>query len=258
MRFVSALAGLWFCASGAMANPDIDRLVDAMGMPALVRAFAAEGEMSAARLDSEFLNGTGGAVWAETVRKLYDPVRLEEELRSGLVQELDPEVARTALLFLESDLGQRIVALELQGREAMLDSDVKEMAEAAGALAGPQVTDFIALRNLTERNTDAAIAAQTAFFEGMAATITSAFAPPDIEEQRPNIMQDTRIWLTGYYALVQSALSDSDIETYTDFWRTEVGATLDDTLFEVFGQSYIALSYGLGQAVGRLIPPSEL
>lgn len=258
MRLIGALTAIWLGATNALANPDIDRLVDAMGMPALVRAFSDEGIASAARLDEDFLNGQGGSVWAETVRKLYDPARLEAELRRGLYTALDPEVARTALVFFDSDLGARIVALEVQGREAMLDPDVLDMAKAAGADAGASVTDFIALRNLTERNAEAAISAQTAFFDGIAQTITSAFTPPDVEGQRPMIIADTESWLKGYYALVQSALSEDEIETYTAFWQTQVGTAVDDAVFAVFGQSYEGLSYGLGQAVGRLMPPNEL
>ncbi|WP_420011451.1 hypothetical protein [Tateyamaria sp.] len=258
MRFVLSFVALWFSATAALANADIDRLVDAMGMPALVRAFSEEGIASSPELDEAFLNGQGGAVFAETVRKLYDPARLEAELRTGLYEVLDPDMARTALLFAESDLGQRIVTLEVQGRQAMLDADVQDMVKAAGDDAGAAVTDFLAARNLVERNTEAAVVSQVAFFDGLAETITQSFPPPDIEGQRAMIAADTERWLKGYYALVQSALNADEIETYTAFWATEVGTALDDAVFEVFGQSYEAISYGLGQAVGRLVPPNEL
>ena len=258
MRLLARVLGLWICATPAMADPDIDRLIDAMGMPELIRAFSMEGESTGETLDADFLSGQGGSVWAETVRKLYDPARLERALRLGVAETLDPEVARTALMFFDSDLGQRIILLEVQAREAMLNEDIAEMAKAAGAQADAQVRDFIALRNLVERNTDAGISAQNAFFDGFAQSTRSEMPAPDAEDLRNGISTETETWLLGYYAMTQSALSDADIHTYSDFWRTEVGAAVDDAVFEAFSDGYTTLSFALGQAVGLLVPANEL
>ncbi|WP_223428374.1 hypothetical protein [Tateyamaria pelophila] len=258
MRLLAPALGLWVCATTAVAEPDIDRLIDAMGMPELIRAFSVEGEATGKTLDADFLGGQGGSVWAETVRKLYDPTRLERALRIGVAETLDPDLARTALVFFDSDVGQRIVLLEVQAREAMLDNDVAVMAKAAGAQSGAQVRDFIALRNLVERNTDAGVSAQNAFFDGFAQSTRSPMPAPDAEDLRDGIAAETETWLLGYYALTLSALSDEDIDIYSDFWRTEVGAAVDDAIFEAFGDSYTTLSFALGQAVGLLMPADEL
>jgi hypothetical protein len=92
----------------------------------------------------------------------------------------------------------------------------------------------------------------------MSETARSASAPPDIEGQRPVISSETESWLKGYYVLIQSAMEDGDMQTYSDFWRTAVGRAVDDAVFEIFADSYTTLSYGLGQAAGRLLPESEL
>ena len=44
MRILVPFLSLWVCVSTAMADPEVDRLIDAMGMPDLIRAFSAEGE----------------------------------------------------------------------------------------------------------------------------------------------------------------------------------------------------------------------
>jgi hypothetical protein len=258
MRLLVAGMALWLSATAALANADTNRLVDAMGLPALLRAFALEGEASGASLNDSFLNGQGGAVWAETVSALYDPARLESELRAGLAATLDPDIARTALIFFDSAQGQRIIALEVQARAAMLDEDVEAMARSAGTQADAQVVDFLTLRDLIRRNTDAAVTAQTAFFAGMSETLGNANSQPDIEGQRPMISGETESWLKGYYVLIQSALEEGDLQSYSDFWRTAVGRAVDDAVFEVFADNYTSLSYGLGQAAGRLLPPREL
>lgn len=258
MRILVPFLSVWVCVSAAMADPDVDRLIDAMGMPDLIRAFSAEGEAAGDAMDAEFLSGQGGSVWADTVRKLYDPARLENDLRIGLSEILEPETARTALLFFESDVGQRITALEVQAREAMLDEDVETMAKTAGAQADARVRDFLKLRDLVERNTDTGVSAQSAFFDGYTQATRSDVPAPDGEVLRESIQAETETWLLGYYALVQSALSDEDIQTYSDFWQTEVGAAVDDAVFQAFGDSYTTLSFALGQAVGLLSPTGEL
>ena len=258
MRVLSAILTLWVSATAALSDPDIDRLVDAMGMPDLVRAFSVEGQTSADTLDAEFLNGQGGSVWAETVRKLYDPARLESELRSGLAQALDPQTARTALMFFDSEVGRRIISLEVQARVAMLDTDVADMAKAAGADSDAQVRAFIDTRNLVERNTDAAVLAQDAFFAGFAQATGAATPAPDTDALRLGIEKETERWLIGYYALIQSALGQDDLDIYSEFWQTQVGTAVDDAVFEVFGTSYTTLSFALGQAVGLLMPADEL
>lgn len=258
MRLLACVAGLWAGASMALADPDIDRLVDAMGMPELIRAFSAEGIETSRTLNAEFLNGQGGSVWAETVDRLYDPERIESAVRIGLAENLDPEVARAALVFFESDLGQRIVALEVAGRHAMLDPEVAEMAKAAGAQAGPDVTAFLELRNLVERNTDAGVSAQGAFFDGLAQATRATTPPPDAEEMRASIATEAEAWLRGYYAMTQSALSAEEIATYSDFFGTEVGAAVDDAVFDAFSDSYTTLSFALGQTIGLLLPANEL
>lgn len=258
MRLLAPFLSLWVFAGAAMADPDVDRLIDAMGMPDLIRAFSVEGEAAGKTMDAEFLNGQGGSVWAETVRKLYDPARLETALRIGVAETLDPETARTALLFFDSDVGKRITSLEVQARMAMLDEDVETMAKAAGAQSDARVRDFLDLRDLVERNTDTGVAAQSAFFDGYTQATRSDVPAPDGELLRRSIQAETETWLLGYYALVQSALSTEDIETYSDFWQTEVGAAVDEAVFRAFGDSYTTLSFALGQAVGLLSPTGDL
>ncbi|MFL4471159.1 DUF2059 domain-containing protein [Tateyamaria armeniaca] len=258
MGIRAATLALILSASNALASPETDRLVDALGIPALIAAFSIEGMENGASINDGFLNGQGGSVWAETVRRLYDPARLEEEVRSAFAATLDDQTAAQALLFFESDLGTRIVDLEVQARNAMLNDDLEEAAKSAPSAASASITEFLEIRNLVERNADAAMAAQVAFFAGMAETSNQNDPLPDTEAQRALILAETERWLRGYYALAQSPLSADDVAIYTAFWETEVATALDDALFDAFGNSYATLSFGLGQAAGRLLPQNDL
>ncbi|WP_299280790.1 DUF2059 domain-containing protein [uncultured Tateyamaria sp.] len=258
MPLRTAIAALCLSASAALANPDVDRLIEAMGVPALIAAFSEDGIEAGGAINDTMLQGQGGTVWVETVRKLYDPARLLAELQDAMAATLDESTTAQALLFFESDIGTKIIDLEVQARQAMQNPDVEAAARAAGAEAGPVVTQFLDLRDLVTRNTDAAVMAQTAFFAGIAETSLNNTAPPDVEAQRPAIMEDTSAWLYGYYALIQSPMTEDEIETYAGFWATDVGQALDNALFDAFAQSYATLSYGLGQAAGALMPENEL
>lgn len=258
MGLRAAALALCLGANAASASPETDRLVDAMGLPGLIAAFATDGIANSEMINDGVLNGQGGAVWAETVARLYDPARLEEEVRASFDAALDDETAAQALLFFESDLGARIVDLEVQARNAMLDPELEAAAKSSPAASGDALTRFLELRNLVERNTDAAVNAQVAFFAGLAATSPAAPPPPDVEAQRALIRVETESWLRGYYALAQSPLSADDVAIYTAFWDTDVAEAVDDALFEAFATSYATLSFGLGQAAGRLLPQNDL
>ncbi|MEO0403074.1 MAG: hypothetical protein AAF214_11920 [Pseudomonadota bacterium] len=258
MRLLSACLAIGLSVQSAVANTTVNQLVNVMGVPALIQAFSEEGVGAGETINQNFLSGQGGDVWAETVRRLYDPARLEVELTASLAEVLDADVASQALLFFESEIGAKVIALEVAARQAMQNADLEATARAAGAQAGETVVDFLALRNLIERNTTAAITAQTAFFAGLVETSGRADVAPDIQEQRSTIMAETESWLRGYYALIQSPLSADEVAIYTAFWDTDVGKALDDAMFAAFGASYASLSYGLGQAAGRLLPQNEL
>ena len=258
MRALAAVLVLVLGTTASRASIETDRLVDALGIPALIVAFSTEGIEAGSAINDGILNGQGGDVWAETVRRLYDPARLDAELRSAFAASLDPDVTAQALLFFESDLGVRVVEFEVQARQAMLNPELEAAARAAPSAASKTITAFLAVRDLVARNADATLAAQAAFFDGLASTASRAVPVPDIEAQRENVVAETESWLRGYYALAQSPLGTDEVAIYNAFWDTDVGQALDDALFEAFGASYASLSYGLGQAAGRRLPQNEL
>ncbi len=249
-------AALWVACASTVAA-DVDAMVDALGVPQLIAIFASEGAQSGALIDQGMLNGQGGDVWAETVRRLYDPARMEQEMRASMAREVDPDVAAQALLFLQSDIGTKAIDLEVQARQAFTNPDVEAAARAAPAAQADAVTDFLATRDLIDRNTDVAVDARIAFFEGLMEG-SGRGEMPDLDGLRAGIATETEGWLRGYYALTQSAMTADEVAVLTAFWETDVGQAVDDALFVAFGQSYVTLSYGLGQAAGRLMPQNEL
>ena len=257
MRRVAVAIAIWLFAGTAQSDSAGDRLFDAMGIPALIAAFAEEGVQSIPSLDASFLGGQGGDVFAETAQRLYDPARIEAELRASFKDLVDPQDARQAEVFFASKQGMDIVALEVEARQAMVDDTLEDAVKAASSEASAGVLRLISVRDLVEVNTDIAMAARHAFYEGLVSAAPGTQAP-DIEGQRGIVAEDTRAWITGYYMLVASALDESDLDTYAAFWETDVGQGVDAALSEAFEKSYVTLSFGLGQIVGRLLPQNDL
>lgn len=258
MRLIAALFIYVFGVHASHASPDTDRLLDAMGIPSLMQAFSVDGQVAGEAINKAFLNGQGGDVWAETVRRMYDPARLELEMRSAMAATVDRDTALQAALFFESELGQRVVDLETQARRAMQSPELEAVARAAPSGRSAQLSGFLTIRDLVERNTKASLTAQAAFYDGMALTSGQPDIRPDFKTQYDEIEAETESWLRGYFALAQSPLSQDEVAIYTAFWDTDVGRTLDDALFAAFADSYKTLSFGLGQAVGRLLPQNDL
>ncbi|WP_299692761.1 DUF2059 domain-containing protein [uncultured Tateyamaria sp.] len=257
MRAAALATALWLTALAAQADSASDQLFDAMGIPGLIAAFAKDGQQTIPDLNAGFLDGQGGDVFVETAQRLYDPARLETELRAQFGERLDPQDARQAVVFFDSDQGQRIVAIEVEARRAMVDDVLEEAAKAASDTASADVLRLISVRDLVEVNTDIAIAARFAFYDGLSVA-APGIDTPEIEGQRGIVAEDTRAWITGYYMLVASALQEDDLDTYAAFWETDVGQGVDAALSQAFEQSYVTLSHGLGQLVGRMLPQNDL
>lgn len=254
-RALAAVAAFGLSLQAVWADPD--QLVDAMGLPALIEAFATDGVRVGQTIDDGFLNGQGGQVWTSTVAQLYDPTRIEAEMRGVMAATLDAEVAAQALLFFASDIGAKVVSVEIEARRAFLNPALEDAAKAAPAAQADAVTALLETRDLIERNAETTVRAQLAFYDGLIATSGQGDAP-DADAARARVLGDTEAWLRGYYALIHSALTADEIAIYRAFWDTEVGRAVDDALFAAFGDSYTTLSFGLGQAAGRLLPQSEL
>ncbi|WP_415920454.1 hypothetical protein [Tateyamaria sp. SN6-1] len=257
MRHALFAALLWCIAVPVQADGVANRLFDAMGLPGLISAFAEDGRQSMQAIDRNFLGGDGGDVFYETARRLYDPARMEAELRTSFAAQVDPADAEQALVFFDSAQGQDIVRLEVEARAAIVDESVEAAVRAQASNANDAVLRLLEVRDLVAVNTDIAVAARLAFFDGLLAA-APGMDVPDVDGQRAAIEDETRAWITGYYMLVGSALEANALDTYAAFWETDVGQGVDAALSTAFEESYVALSYGLGQVVGRLLPQNDL
>lgn len=261
-------------AAGALrADPQVDRLAEALALDRLVEIMREEGLRYGRDLEDELFPGSGGARWAATVRRIHDPARMESMLRDRLAQELRGREAPLGVIlgFLTTDPGAALIALELTAREALLDEGVKDAAEVAhedmAARADPrldQLRRFVEANDLIESNVAGALNSNLAFYRGM---IEGGAVKPELSEsemladlwsQEPQIRLDTEQWLYPYLALAYQPASDADLDAYVDFSLTSEGRLLNRALFAAFDAMFAMLSFDLGYAAAVFLEGEDI
>lgn len=242
-------------------------LADLMRMDETFAIMAEEGRAHGTEIEAGSFPGRGGAGWAATVARIYDTERMRTRFLAVFAEALknDPAAIEAASRFFGSDLGQRILTLELDARRAMIDDDVSEAAEVTAekmkAARDPRlrlVRKMIEAADLVEMNVAGALSANLAFARGMAETLPSARSQPaedmlsEIWGQESGIRASTTTWLYSYLVMAYAPLSDAELQSYVDFWAAPEGKAVNAALFAAFDAAFVPISEELGQAVGAM------
>jgi hypothetical protein len=206
------------------------------------------------------------------VEAIYDVPTLREGFDAALEAEIAGHPALPEMLaFFGSDLGQRILTLEVDARRALLDEGVKEAAQVTSekmqAERDPRIKligRLIEANDLLEMNVAGALTGNLAFLQGMAregtygADVDDEQMMSDVWGQEDQVRTDTSAWLYSYMALAYQPLSDAELEAYIDFSETPAGQRLNAALFAAFDVVFKQVSYNLGRAAGRAALGSDI
>ncbi|MEL6913035.1 MAG: DUF2059 domain-containing protein [Pseudomonadota bacterium] len=270
MRAGLALAfGLVVVAGAAAADP-VDRLLDAMQIDEVVNILVDEGSATALGLEERMFPGRGGAAWEDEVERIYERDAREAALAADMRKRLEGEDLAPLLAFLESDVGQRVMALEVSARRAFVDPEMEEIAlslfadaeEEEPVLHG-QVMEFVEVNDLVDQNVEGAFRANAAFalgaheagaFPGMSldALVAQLWGGDEAVEA------DVSSWLYAYLMTAYRPLPEEDLAAYIDLSRTPSGQLLNDVLMTSFGTLFTDISFDLGSAAGRFMAQQEL
>jgi hypothetical protein len=210
--------------------------------------------------------GGGGPGWDRAISGIYDiPVlraRFNRALREGLAP--DPEATAAIIDFFSSDLGTRILTLEIEARRAFLDEAAEDAARVAAdklrAGRDPrarQIERFIEAADLLEMNVAGGLSGNLAFMSGMNETGINGVILPQAEVmeqvwgQEAQIRSDTESWLHAYLGLAYSPLTEAELDAYIAFWESPAGQRLNAVLFNAFDQTFVVVSRDLGRAAGQ-------
>lgn len=248
------------------AEASVSGLTQILKLPDLLEVMRLEGVDYGAQMEEELFPGKGGAPWASIVGLIYDGPTMLTRFEAAFAEQLVGREAEIAAMqtFFSSDLGQRILALEVEARRSLLDDAVEEAAkaraedmEAAGEARFADLQKFTEVNDLIEANISGALNSNLAFFQGLAEVgglsegMTEDDMLSDVWSQEPEIRAETEAWVYPYLALAYGPLSDDEMATYLQFSESLPGQVLNSALFAAFDVLFRGISRDLGRAAAK-------
>lgn len=252
-------------AGDPVAEITVDRMAEVMRLGDLFQVLRDEGLAHGAGLETDMFPSGGGQGWRDELSAIYDAPRLQAAFTDALKADLSaqPETLEAIVAFFGTDLGQRIVGLEIEARRTFLDTAAEEAArvaaEDASAARDPRVAlidRMIEAGDMLEMNVAGAMSGSLAFSTGMADAGAYGAMPrdqilSDVWGQEDQIRADTSTWLHAYLGLAYAPLTEAELETYVEFWESPAGQRLNAALFTAFDSVFRQVSLDLGRAAGR-------
>lgn len=242
-----------------------------MDIGGVVEVMQVEGQSYGADIEASMLGNRGGSAWRAVVADIYDSERMSDVVLDGMARSLSGADVAPMLEFFESDRGQRIVALELSARQALLDDEVEALAteryEGLKSEGDPRLdllTAFIEANDLIDSNVVGGLNANYAFYQGLrdGGALDGSFGEAeilaDVWSQEDAIRTDTTEWVYAYLTMAYQPLDDADIEAYTAFSETEAGRRLNRALFDAFDEIYTGISHTLGRTAATYLSGEDI
>lgn len=254
-----------FClALPAWSSELSGRLMEVAQIERLLVQLSREAERSAVGVDEDFLDGGGGPVFFDTVRKLNDPERLAPRFETLLMEKLTDQQVEALLLFFDSELGQEIVELEMSAREVMFDEQIEESVKQQVGQSGPPelVVRMMEEGDLVERNVRDSMSSLRQFYLGQIDGGQPDLSKSDVDallsETEDYVRNDTQIWLESFLTFAYSPLEEEELKTYVELWETQTGKAYDTALFYAFATLFDEIGFATGQLVARMSRVSDI
>ncbi len=273
LRALALSAVMLVAAAPPLLAQRAESLVDLLRLDEVLEVMRIEGIEHGEAIGQTLLGAGDEAAWAQMVARIYDGERMQAIMVRGLEQSLpaDPAVLEAVEAFFTSDLGRRVVELEVGARRAMLDDAVEEVAREAWqvleAEGGPRVDAlrrFIAVGDLVEQNVAGGLNATFAFYVGLGDSgagfpgMGDADMLAEVQSQEPAIRSEIDGWLHAYLAMAFGPLTEAELDAYSDFFATPEGRALNAALFSGFNGMFEAMSRQLGRAAGGMMLGEDL
>jgi Uncharacterized protein conserved in bacteria (DUF2059) len=246
-------------------SPETMALTEALRLDDLFAVLRDEGLAAGARIEADMFPSGGGSAWASALNRIYVLSALREGFDRELDRELgrDPKILAEIQAFFASDLGARIVGLEIAARRAFLDEAAEDAARVAADKRRTgrdprvdQIDRFITAGDLLEMNVAGALTGNLAFMSGLNDSGANGPGLPQDEllqsvwDQEAGIREDTSVWMHAYLGLAYEPLTETELDTYIAFWESPAGRRLNAALFVAFDKVFREVSYELGRAAG--------
>lgn len=107
------------------------QVLRALGLSDVIAVMRQEGLAQAADMSGALLPSGAASDWQRSLGMIYNMDQMEKTVTRRFFKELGDVEMAPVLAFLTSPTGQRLVALELSAREAMMEGDIEQAARAA-------------------------------------------------------------------------------------------------------------------------------
>jgi len=266
-----ALIGTFASPALAQDKSQIETLFDSMGLPDMLEIMREEGVSYGAEIGEGVFQGKPSPAWNAIVEGIYDTSMMRDRVLTDLAAELEGDDIAAIQTFFDSELGVRIVDLEVAARRALLDDTIKQASNEVAALAiadkTPRyllVSEFVDANDLIETNVAGALNSNYAFFMGLmeGGALGEGMSEDEVLAnlwtQEPEIRQSTTEWVYAYSLLAYQPLSDDDLQAYIDFSNTQAGRDINTAMFASFDGVFEDISHALGLASTQVALSEEL
>lgn len=250
------------------ADP-VNDLQEALQIDAMLDIMRIEGLAYGADLANDLIPGGSSPRWEGMLAQIYDPQKMRAVMGrsfSAIIKDTDPAPLIT---FFSSDMGQKVIQLELSARRAMVDDPVEEAARQAyldlvgsGDARLQQIDRFVEANDLVEANVAGALNASFRFYSGLVQGgglgMSEAEILQDVWSQEEETRTDTREWVYAFLLLAYEPLTDKELDAYIALSETAQGRALNRALFAGFNDMYDEVSFALGLAAAQMMQQQEL
>jgi hypothetical protein len=271
-----AAVPLWAEGAGdaqPAAQAEVMRLSEVMQIGGVVEVMRAEGIDYGVTLEAEMFPDAGGEDWQAAVARIYEPKAMRSLFDARLATELadQPQAVAAALTFFDTELGQKILTLELEARRVLMDDDAEEAAKARleemRANEDPRfaaLEGFAEANDLIEMNVMGALNANLAFYKGLNAEgafpggMTEEDMLADVWGQEADVRAETEAWLFPFLALAYGGLTDEELAAYQAFSETPAGVAINAAVFAAFDEVFVDISEKLGREAARQMQGQDI
>lgn len=262
---------LWAVPGTAEVTPRLQNLFGLISLSSTIEVMRKEGQDYGQSLRDEMFPGSGGASWDAEIDKIYNLKWMTAIVQDGMAKSLEGADIDPIIAFFQTDLGKRIIKLELSARRTLFDKDLeaasKQRFKDMARKHDPRVAlleRFVRANDLIEENVAGAMTSNLAFYKGLRDGKAKGFdlsedqMLEDIWGQEDQIRADTTDWINGYVTLAYMPLKDRELRAYIEFSKTRAGRDLNQALFHGFDLMFVKISNRLGLAAARYMSGEDI
>ena len=257
------------CASAQISLADqSDAMLDALGMPEIVRIMRDEGIAYGGEMALDLVPGGNTAAWQRAVSDIYDVEAMDAMIRDSFEKSFTVTNADPLIDFFEGP-GAEIVQLELSARRAMIDDRVETAAREAfrdsDGTREPRLElleRYVDSNDLIESNVVGALNASYQFYLGLvdggAFEMSENEIVSEVWAQEDETRNDTREWLFAFLLLAYEPVDNALLQDFVDLSDTPEGQVMNRALITACNAMDDDLSYALGVAAAQQLQFQEL